>query len=128
MSNHVFDVMAITPDGSNLKLGRTWLNSKDGKFSLGFDLSSLPLSGAPVQLVSQEPWARGACPTEFALKMPVEKKDKPTYWHPIGMVKAREDDETRAFDVVFTSIPLIGNLCAFPVRPAQVDEDAIPFG
>ena len=130
MSNSpAFDVITQTQSGQEIKLGRTWLNNKDGKYSLNFDLSSLPLGGATVQLVSQGSWDQGECPQEFFLKMPVDKgASKQTYWHPVGLVKARPGDSKRPFDVFFDSIPLIGNLCAFPARSSKPNEEEIPFG
>jgi hypothetical protein len=130
MSNQpAFDVVTQNQNGQEIKLGRTWLHNKEGKYSFSFDLSSLPLGGATVQLVSQDSWDQGDCPTEFFLKMPVDKgENKKTYWHPVGLVRARPGDAKHPFDVLFDTIPLIGNLCAFPARPAKANEDDIPFG
>ncbi len=129
MSNTAFDVITLGKDGEDIKLGRTWLRAKEGQYSLSFDLSSLPLGGATVQLVSLDSWEQGSCPSEFHLKMPVAKKDGgKTYWHHIGVVKARAGDAKRPYEVLFDSIPLVGNLVAFPPRSAQAPEEAIPFG
>ncbi len=129
-NNPAFDVVSQTATGEEIKHGRTWLNEKDGKYSFSFDLSSLPLGGATVHLVSQDSWDQDACPKEFFLKMPVDKgADKPRYWHPVGRVAARPGDTKRPFDVLFDSLPLIGNLVAFEARPSNINsEDEIPFG
>lgn len=117
MSEHVFDVVAVQEDGSDLRLGRTWLNKKDDKWNLGITLSSLPLNGESVQLVSEEPWDIGSCPKCFAIQVPIEKKDggKP-FWHALGKITACEAGGKRAFDLVFTSQPFTGKLVAFPAK------------
>ncbi len=128
-TNHAFDVVTLSKTGDEVKLGRTWLREKQGQQSLSFDLSSLPLAEATVQLVSVDPWDPTSAPEEFHLKMPVNKGEgSKTYWHHIGLVKAREGDAKRPYEVVFNSIPLIGNLVAFPPRAPKNPEDEIPFG
>ena len=113
-----FDVITKNNKGDEIKLGRTWLKQKDGKFSLSFDLGSLPLSGADVVLKSVEKFDESDCPRAFYLKVPLESgEDNKTYWHQVGRVQSRPGDTTYPFSVSFESLPTTGRLVAFDAMP-----------
>ena len=109
-----FDVITKNSQGKEVRLGRTWLNNKEGKYSLSFDLNSLPMGDSKVVLKSTEEFSEDDCPRAFYLKMPVERgEDKKTYWHQVGRVQIRPGDKEYPFDLKFESMPTSGNLVAF---------------
>lgn len=113
----VFDVISVAATGEPVRLGRTWLKSKDGQVRLSFDMSSYPLGGGEVYLkpVSDD-WESDEKLGSFSLVAPIDTKEGKKYWHSVGDVVPDPGNREKPFRVLFSSLPAQRDLVGFPKK------------
>ena len=117
MSKPSLDIVS-GPSDDLQRLGRAWINEKDGNIHLTVNLNSMPLPGQTASLVNTDNNELGAMADEYNLVVPVKtstKKnpDKKTYYHPVGTITRVPGDGGIAFHLNLASMPMTGDLVAF---------------
>jgi hypothetical protein len=112
MSTTSLDIVAGESNNAQ-RLGRAWINEKDGKVSFRLSLNSMPLPQQAVRLINTEKSDIGALAAEYNVTVPVPRKDQKDYFHSVGRLTRVPGDGGVAYELHLASMPMSGNLVAF---------------
>lgn len=112
MSTTSLDIVAGESDNAQ-RVGRAWINEKDGKVSFRLALNSMPLPKQAVRLINTDKSDIGALAAEYNVTVPVPRKEQKDYFHQVGSLTKVPGDGGVAFELHLASMPMTGNLVAF---------------